>query len=85
MNPTAGRSVQKRTLKIDRKISKLHSMITTIKSTSNQQRVDQLQTMLERVLVEVLQRGFYGTAAIEVLVQDGTIQSVHRKVEQIHR
>lgn len=60
-------------------------MITTIKSTSNQQKVVQLQNVLEHLLLEVLQRGFHGTAAVEVFIQDGTIQSVHRKVEQIHR
>lgn len=72
-------------MKIDREIPKLHFMITTSKSTSNQQKVLQLRDMLESILLEVLQRGFHGIAAVEVSVQDGTIQSLHRKVEQIHR
>jgi len=38
-----------------------------------------------QTLAEVSRLGFYGTAAIEVSVQDGTIQNIRRKVEQIER
>jgi len=60
-------------------------MIPTDSFSTNQQRVTKVKLLLEDLLLEVLQRGFYGVAAIELSVQDGTIQNIHRKVEQIHR
>jgi len=33
----------------------------------------------------VLKRGFHGTAGLEMTVQDGTIQHIRRKVEQVER
>ena len=37
------------------------------------------------MLAATLKRGFFGTAAVEVCVQDGTIQHIRRKVEQIEK
>ncbi|MGO8690910.1 MAG: hypothetical protein ACLQLG_14910 [Thermoguttaceae bacterium] len=45
----------------------------------------QLQQALDELLRESLRRGFFGTAAVELSVQDGTIQHIRRKVERIER
>ncbi len=37
------------------------------------------------MLAESLQRGFFGTAAVELSVQDGTIQHIRRRIERIER
>ena len=37
------------------------------------------------LLKESLQRGFFGTAAVELNVQDGTIQHIRRMVERIEK
>jgi hypothetical protein len=59
--------------------------ITLSHTPSNQQKMALLKSALGEILAEVLRRGFHGTAAIEVSVQDGTIQHIRRKVERIER
>ena len=54
-------------------------------SAVNHEKVAQAETALGEILAEVLRRDFYGTAAIELSVQDGTIQHIRRKVERIER
>ena len=51
----------------------------------NAKKVAQLQQMVAEILAEALRRGFFGTAAVELSVQDGTIQHIRRKVEQIEK
>jgi hypothetical protein len=60
-------------------------MTTHATTTGNAKKVAQLQTILAEVLVEALRRGFFGTAAVELSVQDGTIQHIRRSVERIER
>lgn len=61
-------------------------MATTLNETpANQQKMALLKTALGELLSEVLRRDFYGTAGIELSVQDGTIQHIRRKVERIER
>jgi hypothetical protein len=60
-------------------------MMTLSKTTGNEAKIDQLRTMLAAVLAEVLQRGFYGTAAVELRIADGTIQRIARRTERIER
>jgi hypothetical protein len=57
----------------------------TAGTTTNSQKVNQIETALAEMLADVLKRGFFGTAAVEVSVQDGTIQHIRRKVEQIEK
>ena len=45
----------------------------------------QLQSIMAELLAESLRRGFFGTAAVELSVQDGTIQHIRRKVERIEK
>ena len=37
------------------------------------------------VLEQALQRGFHGQVAVEISVQDGTIQHIRRRLEQFER
>ncbi len=52
---------------------------------ANGAKVRRVETMLEELWREVLERGFYGGAAIEVVVADGTIQQIRRRVERTER
>jgi len=52
---------------------------------ANRQRMRQAETAWDELLAAVLRRGFHGTATLEVSVQDGTIQHLKRKVEQIEK
>ncbi len=54
-------------------------------SPTNRERMDQIRSAMAEILAGVLKRGFHGTAALEMTVQDGTIQHIRRKVEQIER
>jgi hypothetical protein len=59
------------------------SIMTTTATTTNAKKVVQLKKALAEMLSATLRRGFFGTAVVEVSVQDGTIQHIRRKVEQI--
>ena len=63
----------------------LTSMMTVTKTPANQRKMAQLKAALGEILAEVLRRGFHGTAGVELTIQDGTIQSICRKVERIQR
>jgi hypothetical protein len=60
-------------------------MMTPAQSPVNAKKVAQLELALAEVLGEALRRGFFGTAAVELSVQDGTIQHIRRKVERIEK
>lgn len=60
-------------------------MVTTQDTPTNQSKAVQAEMALAEVLAEVLQRGFHGSAAIEVAVQDGTIQHIRRRVERMEK
>jgi hypothetical protein len=51
----------------------------------NQQKVAQLQEAVWQLLAQVLKEGFFGSAGVELSIQDGTIQTIRRKTEQIER
>jgi len=60
-------------------------MVTQAKSPGNAKKVAQLEAALAEILAEALRRGFFGTAAVELSIQDGTIQHIRRKVERIEK
>ena len=60
-------------------------MMTHEKSPSNVKKVAQLESALAEILAQALRRGFFGTAAVELSVQDGTIQHIRRRVERIEK
>jgi hypothetical protein len=60
-------------------------MVTQTGTPTNQQKVSQLRAALAEMLIEILRRGFHGTAGIELRVQDGTIQHIRRRIERIEK
>lgn len=60
-------------------------MQTTEPKPSNEMSVALAERMLAEILAEVLRRGFFGKAGVEISVQDGTIQTVRRTTERIER
>lgn len=58
---------------------------TLLDTAANQAHVRRLRAALEELLARALVRGFHGAAALEFVVQDGTIQLVRRRVEQAER
>ena len=52
---------------------------------TNEKKIVQLQSALAELLAAILRRGFFGTAGVEVSIQDGTIQHVRCKMERIER
>ena len=54
-------------------------------TTGNAQKVAQLQAALAEMLADALRRGFFGTAAVELSIQDGTIQHIRRRLERIEK
>jgi len=61
------------------------AMITQRQSPANAKRLAQLQKALAHVLAETLQQGFFGTASVEISVQNGSIQHIRRRVEKVER
>jgi hypothetical protein len=76
---------QKVGLKIAHAAAIFTLMVTQSKSPTNEQKVSQLRAAMAEMLVEILRRGFHGTAGIELRVQDGTIQNIRRRIERIER
>ncbi|MGD9127362.1 MAG: hypothetical protein PVH19_08285 [Planctomycetia bacterium] len=52
---------------------------------ANERKIAQLHSAVTKILAEIMRRGFYGTAGIELKIQDGTIQNIRHRVEQIER
>lgn len=60
--------------------------MTTLATTSgNRGKIPQVEAALAQLLTESLRRGFFGAVRIELVIQDGTIQSIRRVVEQNER
>lgn len=66
-------------------IDKLRSMEITKHTVANARKIASVRAMLGAVLEEVLQRGFHGTARIELVVADGTLQRLSRMVERVEK
>lgn len=60
-------------------------MMTHGTTPTNQRKVAQLQEAVGELLAQVLKQGFFGSAAVELSIQDGTIQTIRRKTERIER
>jgi hypothetical protein len=58
-------------------------MITNTTTLGNNKKVAKVYEVLAEMLEKALHRGFFGTAAIELSINDGTIQHIRRKVEQV--
>ena len=47
--------------------------------------IEPLESMLRELLMNVLRKGFYGTAGISITVNDGIIQHVRSQLDQIQK
>lgn len=54
-------------------------------NAANARKIARLEAALAEMLVEILRQGFHGTAAVELNVNDGTIQHIRRKVDRIEK
>ena len=59
--------------------------MTPLPTPANAKKVALLQQAVKELLSEVLRRGFYGTAAVELSIQDGAIQHVRRRLDRIEK
>jgi hypothetical protein len=50
---------------------------------ANAARLEQLRQTLEALLAQSLRRGFHGSVQLELAVQDGTIQHIRHRLEQL--
>ncbi len=60
-------------------------MMTHTPTPGNAKKITQLEAALAEMLAEATRRGFFGIVALELSVQDGTIQHIRRKLERIER
>jgi hypothetical protein len=61
-------------------------MQTTMNAAhGNRTKLAQVEAALAELLAESLRRGFYGKVALELVLQDGTIQHIRRIVERIEK
>jgi hypothetical protein len=55
------------------------------KTAGNAKKLVQLDRIWKELLTESLRHGFFGTALIELNVQDGTIQHIRRIVDRMEK
>ena len=60
-------------------------MTTLIHTAVNRTKVNRVEAVLGELLEQSLRRGFHGTAMLEVSIQDGTIQHIRRRLEQVEK
>ena len=58
---------------------------STIQTAGNLNRMAQTHRIWDAALASAQVRGFFGTVSLEATIQDGTIQSIRRRVEQIEK
>ncbi|HEY5312089.1 MAG TPA: hypothetical protein VIK18_06200 [Pirellulales bacterium] len=54
-------------------------------SSTNQAMLNRAWQALDGLLGQALRDGFHGTAAIELTIQDGTIQRLNKRLESVER
>ncbi len=74
-----------RSLKTLLHLAKLPAMTTLERTPVNQAKLAQAENAWRETLTDALRRGFYGSITVEVSVQDGTIQHIRRRVEQVEK
>ena len=61
-------------------------MITTpLQTKANAEKIRRLQKIIEELLGQSLRSGFFGTVSVEMSIQDGTIQHLRRRLEQMEK
>ncbi len=61
------------------------SPISTMQTAGNLSRTAQARSLWEESLASAQVRGFFGSVSLEATVQDGTIQNIRRRIEQIDK
>jgi hypothetical protein len=52
---------------------------------ANRQKLVKLREVVDTLLEKGLRRGFFGVIAVEVNIQDGTIQHIEERIQRKHR
>jgi hypothetical protein len=60
-------------------------MLTQKTTAGNARKLQQLQRVIDNLLSQILEKGFFGTGTIELDIQDGTIQNIRVRVERVER
>ena len=60
-------------------------MIRNTNTPANAGKVAQVETAMAELLAQSLKRGFFGNVAVELSVQDGTIQNIRRTLTQVEK
>ncbi|MGA2619849.1 MAG: hypothetical protein ABSF26_19725 [Thermoguttaceae bacterium] len=60
-------------------------MTTHSTTQANAKKMVQLKAALSELLEQVLRRGFFGTAAVRLTLQDGTIQQIRCMVDRLEK
>ena len=60
-------------------------MTTPIESAANRAKLQRAESLLRELLALSLRRGFFGSAAIELSIQDGTLQHIRCRVERLEK
>ena len=58
---------------------------TTCPAAKIRPQVESLESALHELLVNVLRKGFYGTAGISITINDGVIQHIRSQTEQVRK
>jgi hypothetical protein len=56
---------------------------STVTTTPQRNKIDQLEAELAKLLADASRRGFYGEAGITLSVQDGRIQHIRVAIERM--
>jgi hypothetical protein len=56
---------------------------STVNTTPQRNKIDQLEVELAKLIADASRRGFYGEAGITLSVQDGRIQHIRVAVEKM--
>ncbi|HEX3871403.1 MAG TPA: hypothetical protein VHV77_13250 [Pirellulales bacterium] len=60
-------------------------MMSIASTKTNQTKLSQIERVWSTLLAEALQRGFYGSVSLQLVIADGTIQNLQRRIEQVER
>jgi len=56
-----------------------------VSTDANRGKLEKLRKVLDELLRTALKRGFFGVIAIEVDINDGTIQKINERIQRSHR
>lgn len=60
-------------------------MNVLVETPANRQKAERLRRAMAELMVRALRQGFFGVVTLEMKVQDGTIQQIVSRVEQVEK